>query len=544
MRRTIVLIAIVAIVAGSAARFWDLETRTFWVDEAFSALRISGHTYADVTALFDGHVHEAAQVASMQETPQGLGATISSILNEEPQRGLVYYVAAALWSDVFGTTVAAERAFSAVLGTLGIGLALLLGWRATRSALGGLVLAALVALSPFQVAYSQQAREYVLFADCILLAAWLLLGALEAPSGLRWAAFGLASILGLYVEPLFVFVLLAAAVVVAFERPFERAKAGGFAIAAAIALAIFVPLAVVNLQATARAELGVSWAGTPYALPAYLVKWLFNIGATFFDAELANRWWALALVPLLSVVACALAYAVRSARGGDRPARLALALLGCTSLPFILADLVKHAHYEAVTRYQVATWIGLELAVALALAEALRSNDARSRLWSSIAFTFVLACGATSIFVSRPYALWWENNQTVDSAAVALAVPSHPTPTIIAQRPVAVDVLAFARYVAPRDRFLLVGNGPELIDARDEPFYLFLPDASMKGLLAAAEDCFHHCRRRAGTREASRRVHGMVVNISPAVRSAVPSLARDSQLSDPKNALWKWDSGL
>lgn len=516
------MLCAVAIAAGVAARFWGLETRTFWVDEAFAALRISGHSYADLTALFDGRVHGAAQVASLQETPEGLAAAISSVLAEEPQRGLVYYVGAALWSGAFGTTIAAERGFSALLGTIGIGLAFLLGRRATRSALGGLVLAALVALSPFQIAYSQQVREYVLFVDAILLAGWLLLRALEIPSPARWAAFGIASIFGLYVEPLFLFVLLAAAIVVAFERPLERAKVAGFGLSAAIALASFIPLAMRNLQATQQSEIGISWAGTPYAAQAYLLKWVFNIGVTFFDAELANRWWAIALVPLIVIAAYAVYEAWRRGRRGDRAARLALALSGCTSLPFIAADILKHAHYEAVTRYQAATWVGLELAVALALTAALVSVDSGDRRRAAVELAFVLACGVVSVIVNRPYALWWENNQRLNLAAIAAAVPSFPSPLIIAQRPAAVHVLALSRYVHDQDRFLLIGN--RIIDIGNGPYYAFLPDSRLRDVLAR---------------------HGKIVNISPNSTSNVPVLAQDSGgIDDPKNAMWEWDVSL
>ena len=185
------------------------------------------------------------------------------------------------------------------------------------------------------------------------------------------------------------------------------------------------------------------------------------------------------------------------------------------------SDLVKHAHYEAVTRYQVATWIGLELAVALALTYALLSDHPRSRIWSTLAFVFILACGATSVLVNRPYALWWENNQTLDSEAVAAAIPGYLSPVIIVERPVAVDVLALGRYLYPYDRLLLVGSRKVVMQRRPELWYVFLPNSRLKAALAK---------------------QGRLTNVSPATRSAVPSLAQDSQrAADPKNALWKWE---
>ena len=46
-------------------------------------------------------------------------------------------------------------------------------------------------------------------------------------------------------------------------------QGAGFALSAGIALASFIPLAIVNLQATAQSEIGISWAATPYTLQAY-----------------------------------------------------------------------------------------------------------------------------------------------------------------------------------------------------------------------------------------------------------------------------------
>ena len=66
----VALIGIAAIVMGIELRFSGLATRTFWEDEAFSALRISGHSYVEVTALFDGRCIGAAQVARCKRTPR------------------------------------------------------------------------------------------------------------------------------------------------------------------------------------------------------------------------------------------------------------------------------------------------------------------------------------------------------------------------------------------------------------------------------------------------------------------------------------------
>lgn len=73
----------------------------------------------------------------------------------------LYYVIAWAWSRVFGTTEIAVRALTALIGLTTVVVAYAIGLE-LRSRRGGLILAALVAVSPFMVWFSQDARAYVL----------------------------------------------------------------------------------------------------------------------------------------------------------------------------------------------------------------------------------------------------------------------------------------------------------------------------------------------------------------------------------------------
>ena len=522
VRRTVIAVAMAALLAGTLARFSHLNSELFWQDEAISALRVTGHTVAELDSLFDDRAHTVLEVATLQriEPGRGIAATWSSFAAEEPQRGLPYYLASRLWVGVFGTSVTAFRAFSATIGLAGIVLAFFLGRAATRSEIGGFILAALIAISPFHIHYSEQVREYVLLADCILAASWALLAALEHPSAFAWIAFSATSAVGLYLGLEFVPILAGFAAIAAIGRPWDRARTGAFALACLAALILYLPWAVVNFNALEQSRAGVAWAATPYTISAFLLKWAFNTGATFFDAELADRRWAIAMFPLFALVIYGAIVAARRARKGFRGSQIALALAACTSLPLILIDTLRQSHYEAVMRYQVATWIGFELLATVGIVALLGNAQRRAAVAGLLVFSYTVACGVISGVISARYGIWWDNNQSVSEASAANAIPSRPTPTIIAERGRAVSVLVLSRYLAESDRLLLLGTETVPAIRRAQPAYALLPSASLLYGL---------------------RLQGRVENVSPKAGSIVPQLAQNSASTrpDPGNSLWR-----
>ena len=93
----------------------------------------------------------------------------------------LYFVLGWLWARVFGTGEVGLRSLSALIGTAVIPIAYLCG-RELVSRRAGLVAAALVALSPFMIWYSQEAREYMLLAAlCGAVAAVLRAGLARSP---------------------------------------------------------------------------------------------------------------------------------------------------------------------------------------------------------------------------------------------------------------------------------------------------------------------------------------------------------------------------
>ncbi len=526
-RRTALALAFCAIALGIVARFDSLGHKLLWQDEAFSLLRVSGHTNADLDALFDGRTHRAAEVFALQQiTPErGVPALLASIAREEPQRGPLYYVLARLWIGAAGNGTAAVRGLSVLLGIAGIGLAFALGRRAAGSLEGGALAGALCALAPLQIRLAQQVREYVLVADVTLLSAWLVLRAFERPTWGRWLAYALCAAAGLYTNVEFAFVLgfegLAVAAF-ALREPSEprRARLTGLAGAAGVAALAYAPWLRTISGVAGRGAGDVSWAATAYTVRSSLVKWAFNVGASFFDAEFARVALGVVLLPVAALVAYAL-YRLVKGPGDGFVRALALALVASTALPLTLIDAVRHAHYALVTRYAMSSWTGLEFAVALALAWQLASADVRARRFAVWAFAFAVALGASAVVLDRPYVEWWDDNEHLSERAVADAVAANPGIPIVAGADTSAYVLVLSRYLAP-DRALVLVRGAPLDLPAGPAAYLFLPSERLRRDALAA----------AGS-------GASLKNVSPSIGLTIPDLRErgDAQIA-AANALW------
>ena len=103
------------------------------------------------------------------------------------------------WSSLFGDTIAVSRSLSVLIGLGGVAAAYLFvrqveSRRAPRrsrapAAFPALLAAAFMALSPFQIDWSQQVRMYALGSTLTLFSCWLLVRALDAVTP-RWQDYG------------------------------------------------------------------------------------------------------------------------------------------------------------------------------------------------------------------------------------------------------------------------------------------------------------------------------------------------------------------
>jgi 4-amino-4-deoxy-L-arabinose transferase-like glycosyltransferase len=212
------------IVLAAALRLGTLTEQSFWYDEAFTPV----------------HVLHA-----------GLGATLHSVVHSENTPPLWYLLA---WVDVrlFGDGALALRLPSALAGIATVPVAWALGSElAGRRA--ALIAAALVAVNPLFVWYSQEARAYGLFVLMAALAMLCFVRALHEPTRGRLAAFALSGV-ALLTHYFAVFLLVPMALWLLRERAARRAALPALAALAVLGLAL-LPLI------SAQGGHGTQWIG-------------------------------------------------------------------------------------------------------------------------------------------------------------------------------------------------------------------------------------------------------------------------------------------
>jgi mannosyltransferase len=294
---------------AAALRLSTLEMQSFWYDEAFTPVRV---------------LHA------------GLGTTLRSVVHTENTPPLWYLLA---WADVrlFGDGEIALRSISAIAGIATVPVAWLIGAElAGRRA--AIVTAAIVAVNPLFVWYSQEARAYALFALFAALAMLCFLRALREPSARRMAEFALSGALALLTHYFAVFLLAAMVAWLLAQRRTRRASLPALAVLAAVGAAL-VPLI------SAQGGHGTQWIGRwPLGERVEAIPQYFLTGYT--GASLGHGVELLIALPILAAVALG-AWGLagrppspgqRERLGEARAALVCLVLAGCGVLvPLALA---------------------------------------------------------------------------------------------------------------------------------------------------------------------------------------------------------------
>jgi mannosyltransferase len=207
---------------AAALRLSTLDLQSFWYDEAFTPV----------------HVLHAS-----------LWATLRAVVHSENTPPLWYVIE---WADarVLGTGEVALRLPSALAGIATVPVAWAIGAELERppsplppagrspSRRAALVCAALVAVNPLFVWYSQEARAYGLFVLTSALAMLCFLRVLRQPTRGRVAAFAVSGALALLTHYFAVFLLIGMALWLAWDRRTRRAALPAVGVLAIVGAAL------------------------------------------------------------------------------------------------------------------------------------------------------------------------------------------------------------------------------------------------------------------------------------------------------------------
>jgi uncharacterized membrane protein len=366
---------------AAAVRFSTLGLQSYHHDEIVTASRI----------LRDGFWHAMDAVGFSESAPP------------------LYYALAWLWTQVTGTGELGLRSVSALAGVLAVPVAYLLGVE-LRDRRTGIAAAALVAVNPMLVWYSQEARAYSLFALLTAVSLLCFLRALRPGASRQVVLWGVFSGLALATHYFAFFPVAAEALWLLWRR--RREAAPGVAVLAAFGLAL-LPLAI-HQMSIGHAE----WIGG-----RTLGNRLWGTGLTFMLGETGDIV-ARPEHPLLVVVPGLLALgalALVALRGDLRERRAAAIPLTLTAIAIavpVAIGLLLPGKDFVLARNLIPALIPLLLALAIGFS--LR----RARRLGAV-------LGASLVAYSLAFSLWASTSPALQrpdwkAVAAALGEPEEP----------------------------------------------------------------------------------------------------------------------
>jgi mannosyltransferase len=321
----------------------------------------------------------------------------------------LYYALAWVWTQLTGTGEFGLRSLSALAGVATVPVAYLLGAE-LRGRRVGIAAAALVAVNPMLIWYSQEARSYALLSLLTALATFYFVRALDRGRRGDLTGWGLASALAIATHYFALFPVVVEGLWLLCRRGREAVAGLRIVVAAGLLLA---PLAI-HQMLEGRAE----WIGNHS-----LGHRLWELGVTFTVGEIGDvisrpERPLLAAIPAAAIVLALLLLVLRGEREERRRAGRMLAIAAATvALPVALGLLVPSKDYVLARNLLPAL---VPLLAAVAVAVTLRRARVAGLLVGAVLFAYSLGfaiAASVSPALQRPD---W------DAVAAKLGEPEAP----------------------------------------------------------------------------------------------------------------------
>jgi len=498
-------IAVILIGLGILFRVSNLAEPVYWVDEVATSMRVSGYTQAEVLEqVATGlplSVSDLQRFQSIRPEIEGTPANrpfanLMRVLAQSPEHAPLYFVLARGWAEIFGGSVAAMRSLPVLFGLLGLpvmyGLGRGLAGRSTAE-----MAMVLLAISPFFVAYSQEARPYSLWILLLLLTTQLLWRSLQVSRWQWWTGYGVCLALTLYTSLLTVLVVLGQGLAVLV---WHRRRVKAYVITSAIALSTLLPWAIIVVTQWQRLQSNTTWMQIYTPIWATLGTWFYSLAVLFFDVPVAERPLIFALQVVTATATIALiAYATYVFVRRTPRQVWGFVLATACSIPAILLliDLLRSGQAAATPRYLMPTHLVALLVVAYLLSDRIfpqrppLKHPSAPKRWRMMTALLLTVC-LVSCLITQPSP--YLKSRNLSNAALAGLLNDVRSPHLITTPHYVQDLISLSYdlesditfYVLPSET---ASPAPLLADilGKANATFLFAPSEKAKQMVEASQ---------------------------------------------------------
>ena len=446
-RRLLIALGIIAIISsGVVFRVSNLGVQTYWRDEVSTSRKVSGYVRSDVVDSVK--VNEIFKIEKLRElhlaaSPFQIAPTINSIIQDDPKHPPLHYLMLGFWTRVFGAEVSTIRSFSALFSILIIPLTYWFALEAFRDKDKALVSSLIVSVSPLQVMFAHDAKQYSLLLFLSILSCTFLLRALRVKKTGSWMAYSIVAILGLYTHINYFFVLISNLAFVCFTRVFlgkGKDSLKKFIFYNLLVFSAFTPWAIKILQHRAKdPSLGLGWMATSTPSITSLVKTVtLNITRAFFDIDFElSDWFSYLFIPIVLIMLFSVASFVKASKplesffaNGKQNVdqKFWFLLIHAFMFPicFLPLDLFKGTHILLSLRYVVVNLFFIQIIVSWFITSSLQKKVGKLLLG------FLLLVGLYSSFNLNRSEIWWNKYAGSNDIPIAKIINVTKNPLMLA----------------------------------------------------------------------------------------------------------------
>ena len=502
---------IILLILGIFFRLVNLDRKVYWLDESHTSLRIFGYTEPEfIKDVFANQVVTSTDLVKYQSpSPEKGWSDTVRVVGGNTEHAPLYYLSLRVWAQVFGSSVAGIRSFSAAISFLAFPAIYWLCLELFQSSLAGWISIALLTISPFHILYAQEARPYSLLTVAILFSSAALLRGIRVKTKASWILYGIALTLGLYTHWFFAVVAVSHALYVAvIEKCRPNKTVIAYVLASIAGLIAFSPWIINAMTAPPPLKEQMGWVFQKLPLFTLVKSWELSVSRAFFDLD---RGWCLPpgntncryllsydeapiyflIIPIILLVGYSIYFLYRQT--SPRVWLFITILIGVMALALIVPDLIKGGQRSTVTRYLIPCLLGIQLTVAYCLAAKISYISVKlwqQKLWQ-IAMVVLISLGVLSSAVSSQADGWWSKGGNYHVAPIAEILNQANKPLVFYSVPSDVlwgkggsvgRVMPLIRMFAPKVGILFVVQPkvPEKIPDGFDELFVYRPHEELK----------------------------------------------------------------
>jgi uncharacterized membrane protein len=476
-------------------RFTNLGQKIYSSDENWTSVAISGHTLNELKqevsqnqgiipiSNFDKYQHI--------NLDRGVADTVNYLITSDPQHPPLYYVMVRLWAQVFGDSPAGVRSLSAIISLLIFPTVYWLCLELFDSAVVGWIAMALIAVSPLQLYFAQEARQYTLWMVEILGSSAALLRAMRQENKSNWALYSLSLVLGLYTHLFTGLIMISHGIYVIIQQQFHFTKTFiNYLISTIAALLMFLPWLIVfitniHTALALTSGFGIKYINNPFELIAIFLDRVTRI---FFDLNFTTSiilarftdegslyYSITSLIFSLILIIYSLFLLVRNYQN---KAYLFIFLLGgFPSLLLMVYDITSGGSRSLQVRYQLPLYLCLEITVAYLLSFAfqiLQEQLWRRKIAQLLMVLFLLAGLVSDVTFFQARSWWTQSSSRLIIQTIQTMNKSESPLLVINNAPINLGgILALSHY-SPKVPLLPVADNEimQIPENYDQIFFI------------------------------------------------------------------------